>query len=153
MRRFVQEAKAAAALNHPNIAHIYEIGEHDGSHFIAMEYIDGFTFRERTQQTPIKFGEVLDVAAPKLICVLAKQRKERRSFSSAPNFEFLLAHSLLRASAVIKVPKSFHHEDTENTEKPVRRELSARPKFLATKRNGNLICCLTLRFQELIDQK
>src|SRR5882762_7763124 len=47
MLRFVQEAKAAAALNHPNVAHVYEIGEHDGLNFIAMEYIEGNTLREK----------------------------------------------------------------------------------------------------------
>ncbi|MBA2527038.1 MAG: protein kinase [Pyrinomonadaceae bacterium] len=55
MRRFVQEAKAAAALNHPNIAHIYEIGEADGTYFIAMEYVEGATLRQMVhrERTPL----------------------------------------------------------------------------------------------------
>ena len=50
MRRFIQEAKATAKLNHPNIAHIYEIGEAGGINFIAMELIDGETLRERIRE-------------------------------------------------------------------------------------------------------
>src|SRR5712691_7239042 len=47
MRRFNQEATAAAGLNHPNIAHIYEIGESGGVNFMAMEFIDGVTLGEK----------------------------------------------------------------------------------------------------------
>ena len=62
IRRFEQEATAAAALNHPNIAHIYEIGEHDGTNFIAMEFIDGRTLRERMNAAGrISFDEILSI--------------------------------------------------------------------------------------------
>jgi serine/threonine-protein kinase len=46
MRRFEQEAQAAASLNHPNIAHIYEIGESGGVNFIAMEFVEGVALGE-----------------------------------------------------------------------------------------------------------
>jgi serine/threonine protein kinase/Tol biopolymer transport system component len=59
MRRFEQEAQAAAALNHPNIAHIYEIGEDAGVHFIAMEFIDGVTLRDLIHGRQTDFAKLL----------------------------------------------------------------------------------------------
>src|SRR5947209_10775557 len=63
MNRFVQEARAASALNHPNILTIYEIGRADDVPFIATEFIDGETLRERLRSSPLKLGDVLDIAA------------------------------------------------------------------------------------------
>ena len=63
MRRFVQEAKAAAALNHPNIAHIYEIGESDGTNFIAMEYVDRETVRHLLSRRQLEFKRSVEFAA------------------------------------------------------------------------------------------
>jgi serine/threonine protein kinase/tetratricopeptide (TPR) repeat protein len=59
MRRFEQEAQAAAALNHPNIAHIYEIGEGEGVNFIAMEFVDGVTLREKIHKEQTELGKLL----------------------------------------------------------------------------------------------
>jgi serine/threonine protein kinase len=62
MNRFVQEAKAASGLNHPNIITIYEIDQSDSTPFIATEFIEGSTLRERMRVQPLVLGEVLNVA-------------------------------------------------------------------------------------------
>jgi eukaryotic-like serine/threonine-protein kinase len=62
MRRFAQEARAASALSHPNVAHIYEIEEIDGVHFIAMEYIEGETLREKMARANLDLSEVLEIS-------------------------------------------------------------------------------------------
>jgi serine/threonine-protein kinase len=61
MRRFVREARAASALNHANVAHIYEIGQSDGLHFIAMEYVEGQSLAQMMSGQPLELKEVLDI--------------------------------------------------------------------------------------------
>jgi serine/threonine protein kinase/TolB-like protein/Tfp pilus assembly protein PilF len=62
MQRFVQEAKSASALNHPNIITIYEVGEADGLQFIASEFIEGETLRQHMLRGRMSVREVLEVA-------------------------------------------------------------------------------------------
>jgi serine/threonine protein kinase/Tol biopolymer transport system component len=62
LRRFEREASAASALNHPNIITIHEIGQQDGMHFMAMEFVDGETLRLRLDSTGLSLKEALDVA-------------------------------------------------------------------------------------------
>jgi serine/threonine protein kinase/pimeloyl-ACP methyl ester carboxylesterase/tetratricopeptide (TPR) repeat protein len=61
LRRFQQEARAASALNHPNLLTIHEIGAEAGAHFIAAEYIDGETLRAQIKHGGMKIDDLLDV--------------------------------------------------------------------------------------------
>src|SRR5205085_1667144 len=62
LRRFEQEARATSALNHPNILTVFEIGEADGRHYIATEFIEGETLGQRIAVGPLKLGETLNIA-------------------------------------------------------------------------------------------
>jgi eukaryotic-like serine/threonine-protein kinase len=62
LHRFLQEARAAAALSHPNIAHIYEIGEADGGYFIAMEFVEGLALDKKIGGRPLPIADSLDIA-------------------------------------------------------------------------------------------
>jgi eukaryotic-like serine/threonine-protein kinase len=62
LHRFLQEARAASALSHPNVAHIYEIGEIEGTHFIAMEYIEGESLDKKIAGRPLPLSAQLDFA-------------------------------------------------------------------------------------------
>ncbi len=62
LRRFEQEARAASALNHPNVAHIYDIGEAGGVHYIAMEYVEGESLGARIGRGPLEVSEVVERA-------------------------------------------------------------------------------------------
>ena len=65
--RFVHEAQAAAALDHPNICAVYEIDEVEGQTFIAMAYLDGQSLREMTQSGPLKLEENVRFGRPILV--------------------------------------------------------------------------------------
>ncbi len=63
MQRFVQEARLASALTHPNVAYIYEIGENQGLRFIAMEYVEGEPLSVRLNRGPLPLSELLSIGA------------------------------------------------------------------------------------------
>src|SRR5262245_33045425 len=61
MARFIREARAASALNHPNIITIHDIGDAAGTHFIAYEFVDGRTLREVARRAPVDVATVTDI--------------------------------------------------------------------------------------------
>jgi serine/threonine protein kinase len=61
-RRFLQEARAVSALNHPHILTVYEVGEDDGKPYIAMEYVEGETLRQKIKSRALHVKETLDIA-------------------------------------------------------------------------------------------
>jgi eukaryotic-like serine/threonine-protein kinase len=74
VRRFEQEARATSALNHPNILTIFEVGQVDGHHFIATEYVEGQTLRQRLTVARLKLWEALDVAEQIISALTAAHR-------------------------------------------------------------------------------
>ncbi len=75
VRRFRQEARAASATNHPNIITIFDIGEADGVLFIATEYVEGQTLRERLLESPIQPREAMDIIMQAAAALAAAHRQ------------------------------------------------------------------------------
>src|ERR1044072_1220366 len=61
MQRFIREARTVSGLNHPNVLTVYELGVHDTTRFMAMEYVDGVTLREHLKGHRLSLLEVLDI--------------------------------------------------------------------------------------------
>jgi serine/threonine protein kinase len=60
--RFLQEAKAASALNHPNVCTVYDIKEHENEQFIVMEYVDGLALQQKIHASPLPLQDVIAYA-------------------------------------------------------------------------------------------
>lgn len=71
--RFVREARALSAVNHPNVVTIHEINEYKGRHYICMEYVEGVTLEERLREGPLTTAEFLDLAKALFLALHAVQ--------------------------------------------------------------------------------
>jgi TolB-like protein len=93
-RRFVQEAKAAAAVNHPNVCQIYEIGEDEGEPFIAMELLEGETLSERLKGGPLSVADAMPIALGILAALQALHSRGVVHRDLKPSNVFLTAHGV-----------------------------------------------------------
>src|SRR5207248_7635793 len=89
LERFRREARAASALNHPNICTIYEVGEHEGQDFIAMELLEGETLGARIERGPLALAEALRIALGLLAALQVLHLKELVHRDLKPSNMFL----------------------------------------------------------------
>ena len=75
-KRFIHEAKAAAALDHPNICTVYEVNQEEGQTFIAMAYVEGLSIKQRIEQRPLKLDDALDIGIQTAQGLKAAHQKE-----------------------------------------------------------------------------
>jgi serine/threonine-protein kinase len=97
VRRFQLEARAASALNHPNIVTVYEIGQMDQLHFIAIEFIDGETLRQRFTDGPLTISEALQIAIKVANALLAAHE------AGIVHRDIKPENIMIRADRVVKV--------------------------------------------------
>ena len=122
LRRFQREARAASALNHPNILTIHEVGESDGTYFIATEFIDGQTIREVTSTERLTTDEILEIVEQVATGLAAAHR------AGIVHRDIKPENIMRRTDGLVKIldfgiAKLVERQDSDSTQRSVHTEL------------------------------
>jgi non-specific serine/threonine protein kinase len=113
--RFLREARAAAAVSHPNVCQIFEIGEHDGMPFLVMELLDGRSLADRLIEGPLLVNDAIDLMLPVLWALEALHRRGVIHRDLKPSNIFLSSYGVKLVDFGLARPISADMDDTTLT--------------------------------------
>lgn len=131
-KRFLREAQSAAALDHPFVCHIHEVGEVEGKDFIAMEYVQGVTLEEKLAKGPLPLQEALQIAAKIAESIEAAHKQEIVHRDLKPSNIMITPEGHLKVMDFGLAKRLTPAEGLEGQEKTASRKLTATGTTLGT---------------------